>query len=172
MISFEFYFVFSDENLCLYVTLIKIFDVVTNFITQIWSNRVRPSSVGVQLIMRYLTLTSDCSKFDCDTVGDQLVLKWNTFYDFTNIGFIGISSISFHGFKPNTKHDRLVPIYSNLISRTIMNPKRNILNLRITRNSHVAQCQLNMSEYTCTNKNWHFIQVLLTSVSIKWIKSF
>ena len=115
--------------------------------------------------MRYLTLTSDCSKFECDTVGDQTVFKWNTFYDFTNIGYIGISSITFHGFKPNKNHDQLVPIYSNLISRTIMNPKRNILNLRVTRNSHVAHCQLNMSKCTCVNKNdilfsyfWHWCQ--------------
>ena len=102
--------------------------------------------------MRYLTLTSDCSKFEYDAVGDQVILKWNAFYDFANIGFIGISSICFQGFNSNTDRDVCVPVYCNLISRTVMNPKRNILNLRITRNSHVAHCQLNMSKSTCTNK--------------------
>ena len=98
--------------------------------------------------MRYLTLTSDSANFETETVDDQVLLKWNHAYDFSNIAFIGIASISFQGFKADKHHDFLVPIYSNLISRTIMNPKRNILNVRVTKNSHVAQCQLNMSKCT------------------------
>ena len=103
------------------------------------------------MIMRYLTLTSESANFETDVVGDQVILKWNHAYDFSNIAYIGISSISFQGFKPNKHHDFLIPVYSNLISRTIMNPKRNILNVRVTRNSHVAECQLNMSKCTCAN---------------------
>ena len=103
------------------------------------------------VLMRYLTLTNDCSKFETDSVGDQVVLKWNNPYDFTNIAYVGISAITFHGFKPNRNHDVLVPVHTNLITRTIMNPRRNILNIRIPRNSHVAESQLNMSKYTCSN---------------------
>ena len=95
--------------------------------------------------MRYLTLTSDSSKYQCDTVGDTVVVNWTVHHDFTNISDIGISSIRFSGFQKTQGHDVLVPIYSNLITRTVTNPKRNILSLRIPRNSMVAECQLNMS---------------------------
>ena len=98
--------------------------------------------------MRYLTLTSDSSKYRCVSVGDTIVLSWTVHHDFTNISDIGISSIRFTGFAKSQKqrgHDIMVPINSNLITRTVMNPKRNILSLKIPRNNAVAECQLNMS---------------------------
>ena len=98
--------------------------------------------------MRYLTLTSDSSKYQCDSVGDTTIVTWTVHHDFTNISDIGISSIRFSGYKKTEEqkgHDFMVPIYSNLITRTVMNPKRNILSLRIPRGSMVAECQLNMS---------------------------
>ena len=95
--------------------------------------------------MRYLTLTSESSKYQCDSVGDTVIAKWTVYQDFTNISDIGISSITFSGYKKTQGHDVTVPIYSNLITRTVTNPKRNILSLRIPRNSLVAECQLNMS---------------------------
>ena len=98
--------------------------------------------------MRYLTLTSDSSKYRCVSVGDTIVLSWTVHHDFTNISDIGISSIRFTGFAKSQKqrgHDIMVQINSNLITRTVMNPKRNILSLKIPRNNAVAECQLNMS---------------------------
>ena len=98
--------------------------------------------------MRYLTLTSDSSKYQSESVGDAVIVTWTVHQDFTNISDIGISSIRFSGFKKIEAlkgHDIMVPIHSNLITRTVMNPKRNILCLRIPRNSMVAECQLNMS---------------------------
>ena len=97
--------------------------------------------------MRYLTLTSESSKYQCVSVGDTIVATWTVHHDFTNISDIGISSIQFNGFK-RQGHDVMVPVYSNLITRTITNPKRKILSLRIPRNSMVAECQLNMSRLT------------------------
>ena len=95
--------------------------------------------------MRYLTLTSDSSKYQCTSAGGTVVLQWNVHHDFTNISDIGITSITFSGFKKIQGHDVKVPIYSNLITRTVTNPKRNILTIRIPKNSSVAECQLNMS---------------------------
>ena len=95
--------------------------------------------------MRYLTLTSDSSKYQCNSVGDTAVVQWNVHHDFTNISDIGITSITFSGFKKTQGHDVKVPIYSNLITRTVTNPKRNILTVRIPKNSSVAEFQLNMS---------------------------
>ena len=100
------------------------------------------------LRMRYLTLTNDCSKFEYDTVGNEVILKWNVQQDFVNAAAIGISSLTMCGFKL-PKADVMVPIYTNIITRTITNPKRNILNLRIPRHSLVANCQLNMSTQLC-----------------------
>ena len=106
------------------------------------------SDLEVDYKMRYLTLTSDSSKYRCVSVGDTIVLSWTVHHDFTNISDIGISSIRFTGFAKSQKqkgHDIMVPINSNLITRTVMNPKRNILSLKIPRNNVVAECQLNMS---------------------------
>ena len=98
--------------------------------------------------MRYLTLTNDCTKFEYDTVGTLVTVKWNIQQDFTNVASIGISSLTMCGYKlPKT--DIMVPIYTNVITRTITNPKRNILNLRLPRHSLVANCQLNMSKQLC-----------------------
>ena len=94
--------------------------------------------------MRYLTLTSESSKYQCVSVGDAIVVTWTVHHDFTNISDIGISSIRFNGFEIQG-HDVMVNIYSNLITRTVTNPKRNILSLRIPRKCTVAECQLNMS---------------------------
>ena len=95
--------------------------------------------------MRYLTFTSDSSKYQCNSVGDTVIVQWNVHHDFRNVSDIGITTMTFSGFKKSQGHDVMVPIYSNLITRTVTNPKRNILSLRIPRNSMVADCQLNMS---------------------------
>lgn len=121
--------------------------IYTKIFILIWSQ----SDLEVDCKMRYLTLTSDSSKYRCVSVGDTIVLSWTVHHDFTNISDIGISSIRFSGFAKSQKqkgHDIMVPINSNLITRTVMNPKRNILSLRIPRNNTVAECQLNMSRLT------------------------
>ena len=95
--------------------------------------------------MRYLTLTSDSSKFEYSSIGGSLICKWNIRKDFTNISYVGISSFIMSGFKPYD-NERFVQICTNIISRTIANPNRNILNLRIPKNSTVSQFELNMSK--------------------------
>ena len=95
--------------------------------------------------MRFLTLTSDSSNFEYFVIDKSLKCKWNISQDFSNISYVGISSLILDGFKP-TKTERYLKISTNIITRTISNPKRNILNLKIQKNSSVAQFQLNMSE--------------------------
>ena len=95
--------------------------------------------------MRYLTLSSDSSHFQYDSAGDNVTFKWNISENFSNIAYIGISSIIITGLK-QSKTDTMISILTNLISRTIGNPRRNIINLRLPRHSSLAQCQLNMSK--------------------------
>ena len=96
--------------------------------------------------MRFLTLSSDSSNFEFSTNDNILICKWNITHDFSNISYIGISSLMLNGFKPS-RSENFVKVSTNIINRTIANPTRNILNLCIRKNSTVAQCQLNMSEY-------------------------
>ena len=104
--------------------------------------------------MRYLTLTSDSSNFEYFCMDKIVKFKWNISQDFSNISYVGISSLILNGFKP-TKTERYLKISTNIITRTIANPKRNILNLRIPKNSSVAQFQLNMSKYFSMNHPTH-----------------
>ena len=94
--------------------------------------------------MRYLTLTSDSSKYQCSSEGNTVIVQWNGYHDFTSISDIGINSMTFSGYRKTQGHDVMFPVYSPLITRTVTNPKRNILTVRIPKNSSVAQCQLNM----------------------------
>ena len=96
--------------------------------------------------MRFLTLSSDSSNFEYSCIDNTLKLKWNIKQDFSNIHYVGISSFIFTGFKPSNT-ERLLKISTNIISRTNANPKRDILNLCIRKNSTVAQLHLNMSKY-------------------------
>lgn len=100
----------------------------------------------IKIHMRFLTLTSDSSNFEFSTDDNILICKWNINHDFSNISYIGISSLMMTGFEP-TEFESFVKVSTNIINRTIANPTRNILNLCIQKNSTVAQCQLNMSRY-------------------------
>ena len=100
--------------------------------------------------MRYITLTDECVNFGFSSNSNDLKLVWNVPHDFSEIPFIGIHS--FHLSELETKnHDSHIRLSTNLITRTITNPKRNILDIRIPKNSAVAECRLNTSEYTCVN---------------------
>ena len=101
---------------------------------------------SLQNLMRFLTLTSASSNFEYSNVDKTLICKWNINHDFSNISYVGISSLMLTGFK-HSRSENFVHVSTNIINRTIANPTRNILNLCIRRNSTVASCQLNMSEY-------------------------
>ena len=141
--------VFFWKNKDSFIRFFSFCEIIRNFDFIYWKILIwLKSDLEVDCKMRYLTLTSDSSKYRCVSVGDTIVLSWTVHHDFTNISDIGISSIRFTGFAKSQKqrgHDIMVPINSNLITRTVMNPKRNILSLKIPRNNAVAECQLNMS---------------------------
>ena len=76
--------------------------------------------------MRYITLTDECVNFGFSSNSNDLKLVWNVPHDFSEIPFIGIHS--FHLSELETKnHDSHIRLSTNLITRTITNPKRNIL---------------------------------------------
>lgn len=107
--------------------------------------------------MRFITLTDNCLNFDfsADKNPDVLKLIWNVAHDFSEIPFIGIhsfhlSELELPGDK-NDHYDTHVRISTNLIARTITNPTRNILDIRVPKNSVVVECRLNTSKNSCAN---------------------
>lgn len=101
--------------------------------------------------MRYITLTEKCLNFEFSSQKnpDIVNLVWNVPHDFSDIPFIGIHSFHLSELSlpdnRNERHDSHIRLSTNLITRTITNPTRNILDLRIPKNSVVAECRLNTS---------------------------
>ena len=98
--------------------------------------------------MRYITLTDRCLNFEFTSQqsSDSLKLIWNVPHDFSDIPYIGIHSFYLSELKERTENfDYHIRISTNLIARTITNPTRNILDIRIPSNSVVAECRLNTS---------------------------
>ena len=100
--------------------------------------------------MRYITLTDRCLNFEFHSQENPDVVQfiWNVPHDFTEVPYIGIHSFYLSELEmkdKNGRHDYHIRISSNLIARTITNPTRNILDIRIPKNSVVAECRLNTS---------------------------
>ena len=102
--------------------------------------------------MRYISLSDDCINFDfsTQTTPNILTLTWNVPHDFSNVAFIGINSINISSLRYQTEKnhptENHVKIYTNLIRRTVTNPKRRILDIKIPKNSNFLECKLNMSK--------------------------
>lgn len=103
--------------------------------------------------MRFITLTDKCVNFEfSQTTPDILKLVWNVPHDFSEIPYIGIHSFYLSELKlREDKKDSHIRLSTNLIARTITNPTRNILDIRIPKNSVVAECRLNTSKSSCVN---------------------
>ena len=107
--------------------------------------------------MRYITLTDECVNFEfVKTKPNGLTLTWNVAHDLSNVTYIGINSfhlstLKYHNDSANHSRDAHIRIYTNLISRTVTNPTRRILDLKIPKSSNVAETKLNMStiKYIC-----------------------
>ena len=100
--------------------------------------------------MRYITLTDQCVNFEHTSQNKTLKLIWNVPHDFSEIPYIGIHSFYLSELEPNRDnknhpHDSHIRLSTNLIARTITNPTRNILDIRLPKNSVVAECRLNTS---------------------------
>ena len=101
--------------------------------------------------MKYITLTDECVDFDfVKTKPNGLILTWNVAHDLSNVTHIGINSfhlseVRYHTDSGNHSRDAHIRIYTNLISRTVTNPTRRILDLKIPKSCNVAEMKLNMS---------------------------
>lgn len=97
--------------------------------------------------MRYITLTDKCLNFEFVSQENAKTLKliWNVPHDFSEVPFIGIYSFHLSELEIQDDHDYHIRLSTNLIARTITNPTRNILDIRIPENSRVAECRLNTS---------------------------
>ena len=100
--------------------------------------------------MRYITFTNRCLNFEFSTQESPNILKlvWNVQHDFSEIPYIGIHSFYLSELQERDEKDGLdyhIRISTNLIARTITNPTRNILDIRMPKNSVVAECRLNTS---------------------------
>ena len=97
--------------------------------------------------MRYITFTDQCLNFEFSTQESPKILKliWNVQHDFSEIPYIGIHSFYLSELQECNSFDYHIRISTNLIARTITNPTRNILDIRMQKNSVVAECRLNTS---------------------------
>ena len=97
--------------------------------------------------MRYITFTNRCLNFEFSTQESPNILKlvWNVQHDFSEIPYIGIHSFYLSELQERQDFDYHIRISTNLIARTITNPTRNILDMRMQKNSVVAECRLNTS---------------------------
>ena len=99
--------------------------------------------------MKFITLNNDCHDFEFSSNQSTLTLTWNVSHDLTNVNFIGLHSFHLSSIKNYIDgkhiHDGHIRIYTNLISRTVTNPKRRILDIRIPKNSTVVDCSINTS---------------------------
>ena len=97
--------------------------------------------------MRYITFTDQCLNFEFSTQESPNILKliWNVQHDFSEIPYIGIHSFYLSELQERQDFDSHIRISTNLIARTITNPTRNILDMRMQKNSVVAECRLNTS---------------------------
>ena len=98
--------------------------------------------------MRFISFTERCLNFEFSSQKSPDVVKliWNVPHDFSDIPFIGIHSFYLSELTPRDDNfDNHIRISTNLIARTITNPTRNILDIRIPKNSVVAECRLNTS---------------------------
>ena len=97
--------------------------------------------------MRYITFTDQCLNFEFSTQESPNILKliWNVQHDFSEIPYIGIHSFYLSELQERQDFDYHIRISTNLIARTITNPTRNILDIRMPKNSVVAECRLNTS---------------------------
>ena len=97
--------------------------------------------------MRYITFTDQCLNFEFSTQESAKILKliWNVQHDFSEIPYIGIHSFYLSELQERDSFDYHIRISTNLIARTITNPTRNILDIRMQKNSVVAECRLNTS---------------------------
>ena len=122
--------------------------------------------------MRYITLTDKCLDFEFFTGPKKLKLIWNVPHDFSEIPFIGIHSFHLSELKIDEKnrHDLHLRLSTNLIARTITNPTRNILDIRIPKNSVVAECRLNTSKYTYANI--YFTEIIFMTHIFKIIQIY
>ena len=114
--------------------------------------------------MRYITLTDKCLNFEFSSQENPDIVKliWNVPHDFSEVPYIGIHSFHLSELKNKSgHHDYHIRLSSNLIARTITNPTRNILDIRIPKNSVVAECRLNTSKYTCVNIDINFFLKLI-----------
>ena len=123
--------------------------------------------------MRYITLTDKCLNFEFSSQenSDFVKLIWNVPHDFSEVSYIGIHSFHLSELKNKSNHhDYHIRLSSNLIARTITNPTRNILDIRIPKNSVVAECRLNTSKYTCVNIDIDFHWKLIKdSLRFTWL---
>ena len=100
--------------------------------------------------MRYLLLSSSSKHFDYTANNNKIELTWNLPFDFTNIGYVGISNLHI-GNLIASPTDAIASVHSNIISRTMTNPDRNILNFKIPKDSTVVEVRLNMGKLNKVN---------------------
>ena len=81
---------------------------------------------------KYLYLTDDCSFCDKQVIGTNVVLTWHTNFDLSCFKLVGLLQIQIGPlFQSST--DYVIRVYSNLVTRSIFNPNRELAFIQVSR---------------------------------------
>ena len=84
--------------------------------------------------MKYLRLTNACQFFTGLSNEEKLQLSWDTSLNLTPYKFVSLLKIQMGPIKAD-EHNRLVSVCTNIISRTLHNPLREITCVQVPRRS-------------------------------------
>ena len=90
--------------------------------------------------MKYIRLTNACQSYAVVNELDSVHLNWNIALNLAPYKYASLLRLQI-GPIISRDQDRLVPVYTNLISRTLLNPLREIALIHIPRKSYFIEFQ-------------------------------
>ena len=81
---------------------------------------------------RYLYLTDDCSFCVKEVIGSSVILTWHSNIDLSCFKLVGLLQIQIGPLLPSNS-DYVIRVYSNLVTRSIFNPNRELAFVQIAR---------------------------------------
>ena len=87
---------------------------------------------------KYLYLTDDCSFCVKEVIGSNVELTWHTNIDLSCFKLVGLLQLQI-GPLFQSSSDYVIRVYSNLITRSIFNPNRELAFIQVARgNMHLG----------------------------------
>ena len=103
--------------------------------------------------MKHIRLTNDCQFFSLTNDQESITLTWNLSINLSEYKCIALREVQLGPLIPS-RRDYMIKMYTNMISRTLYNPLREISKIQIPRNTVYANYSSNpgafpfISEYS------------------------